>query len=45
MLEYLCEDCQAHFEGVKQRLDAVGIAYEVNPSIVRGLDYYTRTVF
>ena len=45
MLEYLCEGCQAHFEGVKRRLDAVGIAYEVNPSIVRGLDYYTRTVF
>ena len=45
MLEYLCEGCQAHFEGVKRRLDAVGIAYGVNPSIVRGLDYYTRTVF
>lgn len=45
MLEYLCEDCKNHFAGVKQRLDAAGITYEVNPSIVRGLDYYTRTVF
>lgn len=45
MLDYLCDDCKAHFEGVKGCLDAVGIAYTVNPSIVRGLDYYTRTVF
>ena len=45
MLDYLCDDCRAHFEGVKGYLDAVGIEYAVNPSIVRGLDYYTRTVF
>lgn len=43
--DYLCEDCKAHFEGVKKNLDARGIEYEVNPQIVRGLDYYTRTVF
>lgn len=45
VLEYICDDCRAHFEGVKKCLDAVGIAYAVNPKIVRGLDYYTRTVF
>jgi histidyl-tRNA synthetase len=45
MLDYLCEDCRAHFEGVKSYLDSVGLSYTVNPSIVRGLDYYTRTVF
>ena len=43
--DYLCGDCKAHFEGVKKNLDARGIEYEVNPQIVRGLDYYTRTVF
>ncbi len=45
MLDYLCDDCSAHFEGVKACLDAAEIAYTVNPRIVRGLDYYTRTVF
>ena len=45
MLEYLCEDCKAHFETVKACLDAAEIAYTVDPHIVRGLDYYTRTVF
>jgi histidyl-tRNA synthetase len=43
--ERLCEECAGHFEGLKQRLDAVGLAFIVNPKIVRGLDYYTRTVF
>lgn len=43
--QYLCDDCAQHYKGVKQRLDALGIAYVENPSIVRGLDYYTRTVF
>ena len=43
--DYLCEDCAAHFEGVKKNLELRGIEYEVNPQIVRGLDYYTRTVF
>ena len=42
---FLCEDCRAHFEGVQKQLSRQGIAFSVNPSIVRGLDYYTRTVF
>ncbi len=45
MLEYLCDECASHFESVKKHLDAVNINYTVNPKIVRGLDYYTRTVF
>ena len=45
VIDYLCEDCAAHFEGVKKNLEDRGIEYEVNPQIVRGLDYYTRTVF
>lgn len=45
MLDYLCDDCRAHFEEVKSLLNGAGIAYTVNPSIVRGLDYYSRTVF
>ncbi|MFR5048871.1 MAG: histidine--tRNA ligase [Faecalispora sporosphaeroides] len=45
MLDYLCDDCREHFEGVKGYLDDAGVKYEVNPTIVRGLDYYTRTVF
>lgn len=45
MLDYLCEDCRAHFETVKQCLDAAQVSYEIDPHIVRGLDYYTRTVF
>ena len=45
MLDYLCDDCKAHFEGLKKRLDALNIAYVVNPRIVRGLDYYNKTVF
>lgn len=45
VLEFLCDDCREHFEGVKQHLDAMNIEYTVNPQIVRGLDYYTRTVF
>ena len=43
--DYLCEDCAAHFETVKKQLDIMGIDFTVNPKIVRGLDYYTRTVF
>ncbi len=43
--EYLCGDCADHFEAVKGYLDAMGIEYRVNPRIVRGLDYYNRTVF
>ena len=43
--EYLCRDCQAHFAVVKDSLATLRIPYEVNPYLVRGLDYYTRTVF
>lgn len=45
VLDYLCDDCKDHFEQVKAHLTAQGIEYTVNPHIVRGLDYYTRTVF
>ncbi|MBQ8611965.1 MAG: histidine--tRNA ligase [Oscillospiraceae bacterium] len=45
MLDYLCEDCVAHFDTVKSCLDELGVAYTVNPTIVRGLDYYSNTVF
>lgn len=45
VLDYICDDCREHFEGLKMRLDDMGIEYVVNPKIVRGLDYYTRTVF
>ncbi len=45
VIDYLCDDCREHFEGVKNHLDAAGVKYTVNPQIVRGLDYYTRTVF
>ena len=43
--DYLCDECREHFEGVQKYLDAMGISYKINPRIVRGLDYYTRTVF
>lgn len=43
--ENLCEDCAAHYEQVKRYLDEAGITYEEDPTLVRGLDYYTRTVF
>ena len=45
MIDFLCQDCDHHFKAVKANLDEMGIAYKVNPTIVRGLDYYTRTVF
>ena len=45
ILDYLCDDCKEHFEKVKRYLDTMGIEYKINPTIVRGLDYYTRTVF
>jgi histidyl-tRNA synthetase len=44
-LNYLCEACQQHFSGVLEYLDDLGMPYELNPLLVRGLDYYTRTVF
>lgn len=45
ILDYICDDCAAHFAKVQKYLDVMDIEYTVNPSIVRGLDYYTRTVF
>ena len=44
-MDYICSDCRTHFEGLKRRLDTLGVSYEINPTIVRGLDYYTKTVF
>ncbi len=44
-IDYLCEECAAHMTLLQSSLDAMGIAYTVDPKIVRGLDYYTRTVF
>jgi histidyl-tRNA synthetase len=41
----LCAPCAAHFAAIREYLDAVGLTYEVNPRLVRGFDYYTRTVF
>lgn len=43
--DYLCDDCRAHFQKVKSLLSGQGVEFTVNPRIVRGLDYYTRTVF
>ena len=43
--DYLCRDCRAHFETLQSLLAAHAIAFKVNPRIVRGLDYYSRTVF
>lgn len=45
VLDYLCDECREHFKKVKSYLDAANIEYIVNPQIVRGLDYYTKTVF
>jgi len=45
ILDFLCGDCTEHFESLKSYLDKTDIVYSINPSIVRGLDYYTRTVF
>ena len=45
MLDYLCDDCRAHFDRVRSLLTQAGVAHTVDSSIVRGLDYYSRTVF
>ena len=45
MLDYLCDDCRAAFKELKSNLDAMGIRYTIDPGIVRGLDYYTKTAF
>lgn len=43
--DYLCDECKEHFAQVQKYLDAAGVKYIINPTIVRGLDYYTKTVF
>ncbi len=45
MLDHLCGSCKSHFETVENGLKSLGVPYEVNPRLVRGLDYYTRTTF
>ena len=45
IIDYLCEDCAAHFAQLKACLDSANVSYKIDPRIVRGLDYYTRTVF
>ncbi|MBR0188988.1 MAG: histidine--tRNA ligase, partial [Clostridia bacterium] len=45
ILDYLCDDCRAHFNKVQNLLKAAGVEFKINPKIVRGLDYYIRTVF
>jgi histidyl-tRNA synthetase len=45
IIDHLCDDCAAHFAAVRGFLDSLGVAYEVNPRMVRGLDYYTKTTF
>ena len=45
LLDFLDEESEAHFAGLKAMLDAAGVAYEINPKLVRGLDYYGKTVF
>ena len=45
MIDYLCDECKTHFENVKSSLKAQNINFEIDSSIVRGLDYYTKTVF
>ena len=45
ILDYLCDECRTHFEKLQEYLKAQNIEYTINPKIVRGLDYYTKTVF
>ncbi len=45
VLDYICDDCRDHFGSVCEHLEAMGIKHSINPHIVRGLDYYSRTVF
>lgn len=45
MIDYLCDECKEHFENVKAALDNLNISYKIDSSIVRGLDYYTKTVY
>lgn len=45
VIDYLCSDCENHFDGLQKTLKSLKIEYKINPMIVRGLDYYTKTVF
>lgn len=45
MLDHLCEECSTHFETVKSLLEEMGVPFVINPRMVRGLDYYTKTTF
>lgn len=45
MIDHLCDECSEHFSEVKSLLDGIGVAYEIDPMLVRGFDYYTRTTF
>lgn len=45
MLDHLCEECSTHFETVKSMLNDMQVPFEINPRMVRGLDYYTKTTF
>ena len=45
MMDHLCDSCREHFDSVRGVLDALGVGYVLNPRMVRGLDYYTRTTF
>ncbi len=45
IVDFLCQDCKKHFISLQKELDEMNISYTINPQIVRGLDYYTRTVF
>lgn len=45
ILDYICDDCRVHFEGLQSLLTGICIPFDIEPSLVRGLDYYTKTVF
>lgn len=45
LLDYICDDCREHFEGFRKSLETAGISYKIDDGIVRGLDYYTKSVF
>ena len=45
IIDRLCDPCRAHFEGVRDRLKEAGLSWTIEPTLVRGLDYYTRTAF
>ncbi|ABR48512.1 histidyl-tRNA synthetase [Alkaliphilus metalliredigens QYMF] len=45
MIDYICDECRDHFEGVQNHLEAIGVPFTIDPKIVRGLDYYSKTAF